>query len=80
MFPFDDAHFEARRGGLEVKEPKDLLCQSNNSILRMCIKSTCPAMSLSILPEGVAQEMSEGRAGRGHSKHQPPPANQELHP
>ena len=25
-FPYDDAHLEARRGGLKVKEPKDLVC------------------------------------------------------
>ena len=25
-FPYDDAHFEARRAQLEVKEPKDLVC------------------------------------------------------
>ena len=45
-FPYDDAHFEARRGGFEVKEPKDLACESNNKILKMCVKSSCPKKSL----------------------------------
>ena len=46
MFPFDDAHFEARRGRLEVKEPNDLVCKGNHQILKMCIKQTCTARSL----------------------------------
>ena len=45
-FPYDDAHFEARRAQLEVKEPKDLACESKNKIVRMCIKPLCPKASL----------------------------------
>ena len=45
-FPYDDAHFEATRGGLEIKEPKDLVCESNNKILKMCVKSSCKKKSL----------------------------------
>ena len=44
--PFDDAYFEARRGQFKLGEPKDLVCQSNNKVMRMCIKSSCPSTSL----------------------------------
>ena len=46
-FPNDDAHFEARRGQLQLKEPRDLVCQSNNKVTRICIKSSCTSTSLS---------------------------------
>ena len=45
-FPYDDAHFEARRGGLEVKEPKDLVCESKNKVMKMCFKYSCTKTSL----------------------------------
>ena len=45
-FPYDDAHFEAMRGRLQVEEPKDLVCQSKKKITRMCIKPSCTNTSL----------------------------------
>ena len=44
--PYDDAHFEAKKAQLEVKEPKDLVCESNNKIVRMCTKHSCNKISL----------------------------------
>ena len=46
MFPFDDAHLEARRGRLKVPSPKDLICESNNQIAKMCIDPKCVSISL----------------------------------
>ena len=45
-FPYDDAHFEARRGRLQLEEPRDLVCQSGNKVARMCIKPSCTSASL----------------------------------
>ena len=45
-FPYDDAHFEARRGRLQLGEPRDLVCRSRNKVARMCIKSSCTSASL----------------------------------
>ena len=46
IFPYNDAHFEARRDRLSIKEPKDLLCQSKNKIIKMCVSPTCTKKSL----------------------------------
>ena len=46
LFPLDDAHFEARKGGLEIKEPEDLICESKNRIVKMCISPACTKKSL----------------------------------
>ena len=45
-FPYDDAHFEAKKAQIEVKEPKDLVCESNNKIARICTKHSCTFISL----------------------------------
>ena len=60
-FPNDDAHFEARRGQLQLKEPRDLVCQSNNKVTRMCIKSSCISTSLLCNQKGCPSCIEEHR-------------------
>ena len=45
-FPYNDAFFEASKDDLEIKEPKNLICDSKNQIVKMCVKPSCPRFSL----------------------------------
>ena len=46
MEAYTDALFEERRGRLEIREPTDLVCGSQNKITKMCVKPSCPRRSL----------------------------------
>ena len=59
ILPLNDAHFQVRRGGLEIREPKDLVCESRNQIVKMCIKPTCPNTSLICDKKGCISCKSE---------------------
>lgn len=45
-FPDNDAYFEARKAQLKLKEPKGLVCESKNKVVKMCFKSSCTKTSL----------------------------------
>lgn len=45
-FPCNDADFEASKGEIEIKLPKDLVCKSRNRIVKMCVKPSCTRCSL----------------------------------
>ena len=43
---FDDAHLEALVGKILVQDPKDLICDKEKTITRICINPNCKQLSL----------------------------------
>ena len=50
--PFDDAHFEAKKGKFEMKVPEDVVCESKNEIMKLCINPECIMTSLTCDKKG----------------------------
>ena len=45
-FPYNDALLEANRDELKIKDPRNLVCNSKNKIVKMCVNSFCEKKSL----------------------------------